>query len=133
MTVHQAKGLGFEMVVVSGLDKTARSRTADELVLGPDRRDIRWGVLLPRKDIAEADPVLREQAQRLEAESKTNELCGAYVALTRAKRALYVVGDELKEKSRASHFGKHLQLCLGDGWAQGDAQWYILPSSKHAS
>ena len=125
MTVHQSKGLGFEMVIVSGLDKTAHSRTADELVLGPDRKYPRWGMLLPRKDIAEADPVLREQAERLDAEAKTNELCGAYVALTRAKRALYVVSDELKEKSRATHFGRHLQLSLDDGWAQGDAEWYL--------
>lgn len=124
MTVHQAKGLGFDMVIVSGLDKTSRSRTADELVLGPDRKDPQWGMLLPRKDIAQADPVLREQAERLEAESRTNELCSAYVALTRAKRALYVVSDELGDKSRASHFGRHLQLCLGDGWAQGDSKWF---------
>lgn len=124
MTVHQAKGLGFEMVIVSGLDKPARSRTADELVLGPDRKDLRWGMLLPRKEIVEADPVLREQAERLEAESKTNELCGAYVALTRAKRALYVLSDELGEKTRASHFGRHLQLSLGDKWSQGNADWF---------
>lgn len=125
MTVHQSKGLGFEMVIVSGLDKTSRSRAADELVLGPDHKDIQWGMLLPRKDIAEADPVLREQAERLDAESKTNELCGAYVALTRAKRAIYVVSGELKEKSRAAHFGRHLQLSLDNGWAQGDAEWYL--------
>jgi ATP-dependent exoDNAse (exonuclease V) beta subunit len=124
MTVHQAKGLGFDMVIVSGLDKSARSNTADELVLGPDGKHPRWGMLLPRKDIAEADPVLREQTERLDAESKTNELCGAYVALTRAKRALYVVSDELKENSSAGHFGRHLQLSLGDGWSRGDAQWY---------
>ncbi len=124
MTVHQSKGLGFEMVIVSGLDKTAHSNTADELVIGPDSKHPQWGMLMPRKDIAEADPVLRKQAERLKAESKTNELCSAYVALTRAKRALYVVSDELKEKSSASHFGRHLQLSLEDGWGQGDAEWY---------
>lgn len=125
MTVHQAKGLGFDMVIVSGLDKTTRSNTADELVLGPDGKKPQWGMLLPRKDIAEADPVLKAQTERLNAESKTNELCSAYVALTRAKRALYVVSDELKEKSSAGHFGRHLQLSLGDEWAQGDPQWFV--------
>lgn len=124
MTVHQAKGLGFEMVIVSGLDKTSRSRTADELVLGPDGKDPQWGMLLPRKDIAEADPVLKQQAERLNAEAKTNELCSAYVALTRAKRALYVISDELGKKTTATHFGRHLQLSLGDEWAQGDAEWF---------
>ena len=124
MTIHQAKGLGFEMVIVSGLDKTAHSRIADELVLGPDGKDPHWGMLLPRKDIAEADPVLRQQTERLNAESRTNELCSAYVALTRAKRALYVISDELSERSKATHFGRHLQLSLEEGWTQGDAEWF---------
>ena len=124
MTIHQAKGLGFEMVIVSGLDKTAHSRIADELVLGPDGKDPQWGMLLPRKDIAEADPVLRQQTERLNAESKTNELCSAYVALTRAKRALYVISDELSERSKATHFGRHLQVSLGEGWTRGDAKWF---------
>jgi ATP-dependent exoDNAse (exonuclease V) beta subunit len=124
MTIHQAKGLGFEMVIVSGLDKTAHSRIADELVLGPDGKDPQWGMLLPRKDIAEADPVLRQQTERLNAESKTNELSSAYVALTRAKRALYVISDELTKTSKATHFGRHLKLSLGEGWTQGDAKWF---------
>jgi ATP-dependent exoDNAse (exonuclease V) beta subunit len=124
MTIHQAKGLGFDMVIVSGLDKTSLIRTADELILGPDEKDPQWGMLLPRKDIAQADPVLSHQAERLNAESKTNELCSAYVALTRAKRALYVISDELAETSKATHFGRHLQLSLGDRWSQGDAEWF---------
>ena len=124
MTIHQAKGLGFDMVIVSGLDKSSHNSIADELVLGPDEKDPQWGMLLPRKGIAEADPVLRQQTERLNAESKTNELCSAYVALTRAKRALYVISDELAETSKATHFGRHLQLSLGEGWSQGDAKWF---------
>ena len=124
MTIHQAKGLGFDMVIVSGLDKTPPIRAADELILGPDEKDPQWGMLLPRKGIAEADPVLRQQRERLNAESKTNELCSAYVALTRAKRALYVISDELAETSNATHFGRHLQLSLGEVWTQGDRKWF---------
>ncbi len=112
------------MVIVSGLDKTSPIRTADELILGPDEKDPQWGMLLPRKDIAEADPVLSHQAERLNAESKTNELCSAYVALTRAKRALYVICDELAERSKATHFGRHLQLSLEKGWSAGNPNWF---------
>lgn len=124
MTIHQAKGLGFDMVIVSGLDKSSPNSIADELVLGPDGKDPKWGMLLPRKGIAEADPVLRQQTEHLNAESKTNELCSAYVALTRAKRALYVISDKLAETSKATHFGRHLQLSLGEEWAQGDTKWF---------
>ena len=124
MTIHQAKGLGFDMVIVCGLDKNSPSRIVDELVLGPDGKNPKWGMLLPRKDIAVADPVLRQQAERLNTESRTNELCSAYVALTRAKRALYVISDELAETSKATHFGRHMQLSLGKGWSAGNPSWF---------
>ena len=124
MTIHQAKGLGFDMVIVCGLDKTSPSRIVDELVLGPDGKNPKWGILLPRKDVANADPVLRQQAERLNAESRTNELCSAYVALTRAKRALYVISDELAETSKSTHFGRHMQLILGKGWSAGNPSWF---------
>ncbi|MFO8027778.1 MAG: UvrD-helicase domain-containing protein, partial [Opitutales bacterium] len=97
MTVHQAKGLGFAMAIVCGLDRSGRGGTADELVLGPDKQKPHWGLLMPRKDIAEQDPLLRALNERITAEAKTNELCSAYVALTRPKRALYVISDTLDE------------------------------------
>jgi ATP-dependent exoDNAse (exonuclease V) beta subunit len=124
MTIHQAKGLGFEMVIVSGLDGPSRSDSADELVLGPETKEARWGMLLPAKEMTESDPVLRAQAERLDAESKTNELCSAYVALTRAKRACYVLSSGLPEKTTASHFGRHLALTLDENWSAGDACWF---------
>ncbi|PXA03427.1 hypothetical protein DDZ13_12090 [Coraliomargarita sinensis] len=126
MTVHQAKGLGFDMVVVGGLDRSGRSGTADELVLGPGKENPHWGLLMPRKDIAEQDPLLRALNERITAEAKTNELCSAYVALTRAKRAVYVVSDALEDKSKASHFGRHLQLTLEENWERGDREWFKL-------
>jgi ATP-dependent exoDNAse (exonuclease V) beta subunit len=124
MTIHQAKGLGFEMVIVSGLDGPSRSDSAGELVLGPETKEARWGMLLPTKEMTETDPVLRAQAERLDAESKTNELCSAYVALTRAKRACYVLSSRLPEKTTASHFGRHLALTLDENWSAGDACWF---------
>lgn len=124
MTIHQAKGLGFEMIIVGGLDQSGPGGTADELVLGPDQKHPRWGLLMPRKDIAEHDPLLRQLNQQALAEARTNELCSAYVALTRAKRALYVLSDSLSNTSRATHFGKHLQLTLAADWCAGDPNWY---------
>lgn len=126
MTIHQAKGLGFEMVIVSGLDRNIPTRTADELILGPNRLDPKWGIILPIKEIAQADQILGEQCERIEAESKSNELCGAYVALTRAKRALYVVSDQLADNTKSSHFGRHLKICLKDNWSKGDKNWYKI-------
>ena len=69
--------------------------------------------------------MLGPQSARLTAEAKTDELCNAYVALTRAKKALYVVSNQLKEKSTASHFGRQLQLTLNEGWEAGEPGWAI--------
>jgi len=111
------------MVIVSGLDQSGPGGSTDELVLGPDKQHPRWGLLMPRKDITEQDPLLRQLNQQLQAEARTNELCSAYVALTRAKRALYVISETLDDKSKATHFGKHLQLTLNEDWSAGRPDW----------
>ncbi len=125
MTVHQAKGLGFDMVIVCGLDQPGRNTTTDELVLGPDKRHPQWGLLMPRKEIAERDPLLNALKEQAEAEAKTSELCGAYVALTRAKRALYVISNALGKKTSATHFGRLLQLVFEEDWQTGDPEWFL--------
>ncbi len=125
MTVHQAKGLGFDMVIVAGLDKPAPGGGTDALVLGPDKRDPQWGTLLPAKDIAGQDPELSARREQLEAETRYNDLCTAYVALTRPKYALYVLSKALKENSTSTHFGRHLQETLDPGWQSGDPQWFL--------
>lgn len=129
MTVHQAKGLGFDMVIACGLDGRGAGHTADQLVLGPDNPKPEWGLLMPRKEIAGREPVLAGQAERLAAESKTNELCGAYVALTRAKQALYLCSDALKPTSKASHFGMQLKCTLEEDFRSGNPDWFLEPST----
>lgn len=125
MTVHQAKGLGFEMVIVAGLDKSGSGSGTNALVLGPDKRDPQWGTLLPTKDIAKQDPELKAQGEQLDAESRYNDLCTAYVALTRPKYGLYVLSQALGEKSSAKHFGKHLQATLDPDWKSGNPEWFL--------
>jgi len=125
MTVHQSKGLGFDMVVAAGLEKSGRGNDGTTLALGPSPRDVRWGVLLPAKDFASQDDTLRDQLELQAAEKKYGELCLAYVALTRAKKALYVVTTRPGEKSTAKHFARHLALRFADKSADfGDPEWY---------
>lgn len=130
MTVHQAKGLGFEMVITCGLDGRSGGGTTDELVLGPDHRAPEWGLILPRRDLAKADPLLNALVEEEAAESQLSELCNAYVALTRAKRALYVLSNALGEKSTAKNFGRHLQLTLEEGWSAGDPEWHKVAGAS---
>ena len=125
MTIHQSKGLGFDMVIASGLDKKGRANDGNRIALGPTVREVEWGVLLPAKEFAEQDETLRTQLEIEDAESKYGNLCKAYVALTRAKKALYVVTTALGEDTKSKNFARHLLLQFGaDSASIGNANWY---------
>ena len=125
MTVHQSKGLGFDMVIASGLDKKGRENGGTNLALGPTANAVKWGLVLPAKEFAEQDAVLRDQLKIQEAEKKYGDICTAYVALTRAKKALYVVTAELGENTNSTNFARHLLLQFHAPSAQfGDPSWF---------
>ncbi len=132
MTVHQSKGLGFEMVIASGLDKKGRTNDGTRIVLGPKAGEVEWGLLLPAKEFAEQDETLRTQLEIDDADSKYGHLCKAYVALTRAKKALYVVTAGLGGNSKSKNFTRHLQLQFGNSGVHfGDANWFEKHSFKN--
>ncbi len=95
MTIHQSKGLGFDVVflpVDAGsnfvrLDhkKLATSATGE----APD-----WVLDFPPKAVCAQTGGLAEVQDRLEAESAYENLCNLYVALTRAKQGLHVILPE---------------------------------------
>ncbi len=132
MTVHQSKGLGFDMVIASGLDKQTRGNEGARLVLGPDAKNVKWGIELPAKDFAEHDAVLRRQIEIADAEDKFAEICTAYVALTRPKKALYVVTTELGENTKSKNFARHLALQFANSESQfGKLNWFeAFPLTK---
>ena len=133
MTIHQSKGLGFDMVIAGGLDKKGGGNEGTKLALGPSASEVKWGVLLPAKDFAEQDDVLRKQIKIDEADKKYGEICTAYVALTRAKKALYVVTTELGENTKSKNFARHLGLQFGSSSVQfGNAKWFEADKTKDA-
>jgi ATP-dependent helicase/nuclease subunit A len=98
MTIHRAKGLEFDVVVLPDLQRGPRS--ADRPLLywtsvatGPDERGI---VLASRADATESDggaDALERWMRRLGREREALELGRiAYVAATRARRRLHLFG-----------------------------------------
>jgi ATP-dependent exoDNAse (exonuclease V) beta subunit len=125
MNVHQSKGLGFDMVIVSGLDKKGGGNDGTKLSLGPSATDVKWGVLMPAKEFAVHDALLDAQLKIEEADDKFGEICTAYVALTRAKKSLYVLTNELAEDTKSKNFARHLLLKFDASSASiGNANWY---------
>lgn len=141
MTVHKAKGLEFDVVILAELGGLAMDtrRQADWLVSRDDEGRTRWVLQRPLKVYAEADPVLREHARRARASAGFESLCLLYVAMTRARRALYLVTEPAPKKSESVKMDEFLRRRLGAAaveewkiedarlrlhWQHGDLEWF---------
>lgn len=93
MTIHKAKGLEYDLVFLP-LRKDTRmdSRNSDSPFCSAD--DPAWVLQLPAENLCAADPVLRAAGLSLRESAAFDNLCGFYVAETRARRALVLLlGD----------------------------------------
>ncbi|MDZ4198507.1 MAG: UvrD-helicase domain-containing protein [Kiritimatiellia bacterium] len=105
LTIHKAKGLEYDVVFLPELagDNLATSggvTLAVKTGLTLDR-NVEWVFQFPSRDLASADPVLRGMQQTLDEESAYESLCVFYVAMTRARRGLYLFIPEPSETSEA--------------------------------
>ena len=78
---------------------------------------------LPNLDLALPDPVLAAHIRAAEAEACYENLCLLYVAMTRAKRAMYVITKAVG-RSESANFPRLLRETLGESWAAGDPRWF---------
>ena len=105
MTINQSKGLGFDVVLLPDLQpvKTKEGALRNGLLTGcdpsTDRAD--WVLKMPNRLIAEHEPLLSRHLQQGRARACFEELCKFYVALTRAKRGLYVITSYPGDNSKA--------------------------------
>jgi len=94
MTIHQSKGLGFDIVILPDLQEGNMTKASQiDLVVAREPKTARplWALKMPRRVIAENDPVLAMQAQASDETECFDALCLLYVALTRARQGLYMV------------------------------------------
>ncbi len=92
MTIHNSKGLGVDMVILPELGGKAMSEFRDSSGVVLHRfagGEVSWGMSLPRKEFCEADPTLGAAREEIRAQQTYEALCVLYVAMTRAKHALY--------------------------------------------
>lgn len=141
MTVHKAKGLEFDMVVMPDLGGGAFDEPSKAKAL--DFRDahgrIQGVILPPTRDLLTADPAVREWFDSWSADQCYERFCNLYVALTRAKRATYVLLPKApKQASTARRFDLWMRDAVGDEggevvwagntfpvlWSRGDAGWF---------
>lgn len=141
MTIHKSKGLGFDVVLLPDLEGTRLDQARGGLAVhkAPDR-SIEWVLDAPPKSVVASDPVLTAHLREAEAEAGYEALSLFYVALTRAKRGLYVI-TEPPGDSTSRNYPRLLAATLGGGaeqpcvvpvgalrlegaWMSGDPTWH---------
>ncbi|GAT35505.1 ATP-dependent exoDNAse (exonuclease V) beta subunit [Terrimicrobium sacchariphilum] len=130
MTIHASKGLDFDMVIlpeVQGVSLPSRRDDSSIHLHVNDHGDVDWGLDLPNKDVCEADPVLSEAYEQDVAEDCYENLCLYYVALTRAKRGLYLLTTAQKDSTTSRDFNRLLHLTFprkSGRYVLGNEEWH---------
>lgn len=127
LSIHKSKGLEFPVVFVAGMGKAFNMMDLNgsflmhkELGFGPKRVDT---------DLRVSYPTMAHLAirKRLRLETLAEELRVLYVALTRPKEKLFLLGtvrDAAKSATKWSMAAEHRELALPDGMLAG-ARCYL--------
>ncbi|HBC85429.1 MAG TPA: hypothetical protein DCZ94_00590 [Lentisphaeria bacterium] len=125
MTIHKAKGLEFDIVFLPQL-KCAKggifsSSKSGVRVKKNERHEPEWCLDMPTKDIAGKIPVFKEFFRQEEIDAAYENLCLLYVAMTRAKRALFMLVDPPGGKT--VHLGDIPRRTLSRNCSDSDRSW----------
>lgn len=106
MTIHKAKGLEFDVVILphlqaTALDQPLNPRDGESLLIQRDEKGtLQWLLDKPPSLLCARDAQLSEAVRQEKARLAYQGLCRLYVGMTRAIRALYLVLPE-KGNSRS--------------------------------
>ncbi|NOT29526.1 MAG: UvrD-helicase domain-containing protein, partial [Planctomycetes bacterium] len=145
MTVHSAKGLEFDAVILPELDGRFAPRESELLSSRPDPGGLLTTVSHARSEtVCRLSPLLSELwSERAERELR-EALCLLYVAMTRARHRLDLLVQHQQDPSKTGHdFAGILRAALGRGpadaqeilWkhAQNSAVWLPAPKPRESA
>lgn len=106
MSIHKSKGLEFPVVFVADLGKAMNLQDSRALVLC--HKDLGLGPYVTQPELRFRYPTLARMgiSHKLIMEAKAEELRILYVALTRAREKLILVGSATKLQKKAEHWGR---------------------------
>lgn len=129
MTIHKSKGLGFDIVIMPELSdsKEVSAGKYDVCRIENEDREVELIMQTPKQWVRQALPVLAKAESEWLATQAYENFCILYVAMTRAKRALYIQMPEATGKSKESFSEWLRRACGGDEpiYSKGDPEWYL--------
>jgi ATP-dependent helicase/nuclease subunit A len=125
MTIHKAKGLEFDAVILVDLNQAMISQVHARSFLTHCESPFSGYteiVPMPKKILTEYDPELLRLWQEAEEGQMFEALSILYVAITRARYGLYVY---MPAKPGKMSFAAFLEVVTSGGYAHGDENWYV--------
>lgn len=131
MTIHNSKGLEFDLVILPQLDKSVKGDTASIKYLpGKEGEQGLLGIKVPDKEMQLQNSGVYELAKARDSELEEEESRRLlYVAMTRAKKQLLMVGTVAEEKLPEAVIG----LPAAKGWWQQLQAVYEVDWDKQES
>jgi len=102
MTVHKSKGLGFDVVILPEIEDTQVPDRGDFTIAKGVSSGRKWLLEPPSGWVRKLVPALAEAEEQWADDQRYEAMCVLYVALTRAKRGLYVLLPEPPKSRKKS-------------------------------
>lgn len=113
MTIHKSKGLGFDVVILPQLSRNKLDSLGSiQFLYNPTPKGPGWVFKQPPRPFAELDPHLKTTLGQLEERECFERFCQLYVALTRAKRALYLILSPAPKTTSSANFENWIRESL---------------------
>lgn len=93
MSIHKSKGLEFPVVIVAGLNKQFNRMDLNKAVLLHQDMGFATDTILTKKRLKYPSPIKQVLRNRMDIEMKSEELRILYVAMTRAREKLILMGS----------------------------------------
>ncbi len=138
MTIHKAKGLGFDFVLLPmRTNRRLDAVESDQLLVSRDARHVpEWILGRPPALVIETDPVLGRAREHRRVDAAYESLCVLYVALTRARYGMHLFVGPPSSNEDTLSAADLIRLGAGNVepdppapwiWQQGDAKWFENP------
>ncbi len=143
MTIHRSKGLQFDIVFLPELrskNSIVKVDSGSKLLVN-NSLDKPWALISPSREIATLDREIAQNIYSLDNDSCNESLCVLYVAMTRAKYGLYMMGNIAPKTSSSVYFETILRHTLSSAssdnritsskageyirYANGNSEWHL--------